>query len=125
MDLDGFTGARCVSRLDHSTVHPDMAFLDEALDGPAGYRGELATQPGVQPRCGQRLVDDDNFSSRQNKIAKQGRSFRRRRFGPFGLTLIFERDEEHETDAGADGGIGDVESRKTDLDSAALLHVKI
>ena len=39
--------------------------------------------------------------------------------------LVFPGDEKNQPDAGADGGVGDVEGGKTDVIAAALLQVKI
>ena len=39
--------------------------------------------------------------------------------------LVFPGDEENQPDAGADGGVGDVEGGKADFVSASLLQVKI
>ena len=43
----------------------------------------------------------------------------------FRRVLVFPGDEENQSDAGADGGVGDVEGGKADFIAAARLHVKI
>src|SRR5208337_1314733 len=42
----------------------------------------------------------------------------------FGGVLVFPSDEKNKCDAGADGGVGDVERGKTDFIAAALLQIE-
>ncbi len=110
VDFNLFAGAGRVRGLDGLAVDADVALFDEPLQRAARDGGKLFAQKNVEPPAGQGLFDGENFRALAHN------EFRRFLW----RVLVFPGDEENQADAGADGGVGDVEGGKADFAAAAL-----
>jgi len=114
VDFDFVPGARRVGGLHRLAVDENEILADEPLHRAARKGGEFFTEKNIQPPPG-RDCSTMKFSTRS------GMAFNPPRLGVF---FVSPGDEKNQGDAGADGGIGDVEGGEADFHAAAPLHVK-
>ncbi len=129
VNLNLFPGARAVRGFDPPAVDADMALFNQPLQGPARGGGKLSTQESVEPSGRQRLLDGESFRARGHFPQRdRGQATGDGKFRAdggwkwlmllvtghgFWRVLGFPGDDENQSDAGADGGVGDIEGGKT------------